>query len=232
MIKLSDYVSHTGYHGYLGNKLLQNIGISVLSKKYNLFPSYDVPVESDILKFNLYYGNQKIEKCKEYHDTDLNYLLTNQKELEHGIIFNGYFQHKSLLLGCRHLVDEIITKREIVRKDTVFVHVRLGDAEIVNHGIDYYRAMLNSISFKEGIISSDSPNHDIVKKLSQEYSLNNFYSSPIDTILVGSECEHRVLSGGTFSWWIGFLGNNNNVYCRREPKFHGDIFVYPEWNYF
>lgn len=63
MIKLSDYVSHTGGQGRLGNKLLQNIGISVLSKKYNLFPSYDVPFESDILKFNFYCGNQKIKKC-------------------------------------------------------------------------------------------------------------------------------------------------------------------------
>ena len=228
MLKIAECASC----GRLGNKLLQNVGMSALSKKYDLLPLYNVIKESNLLKLNLYYGNKTIENCKLYDDSDLDYLLNGETKINNGIIFNGYFQQKNLLFYHKNLVDKIISKREIVKKNTVFVHVRLGDAEQVNHGIDYYRSVLNTISFNEGFISSDSPNHDIIKKLSQEYNLNLFYSSPIDTILFGSQCEHRVLSGGTFSWWIGVLGDNTNVYCRKEPKFHGDIFVYPEWRYF
>ena len=229
MIKLCDQIRY----GRLANKLLQNIGISIIAKKYDYFPEYHDIQENNLIGLNLFYGRKKNTNFVWYNEVEsLEYLLGQDTKIDNGIIYHGYFQNRYFLLNHKKSIGEVLKKREIVRKDTVFVHVRLGDAEIVNHGIDYYRAILNSISFKEGMISSDSPNHDIVKKLSQEYSLNNFYSSPIDTILVGSECEHRVLSGGTFSWCIGFLGNNNNVYCRREPKFHGDIFVYPEWNYF
>jgi len=49
--------------------------------------------------------------------------------------------------------------------------------------------------------------------------------------MFGSTCQHIVLSGGTFSWLIGFLGFFSDVYfpSNREKVWYGDIFVFPRW---
>jgi hypothetical protein len=228
MIKLCNSVKN----GRLGNKLLQNVGISVLSKKYNLVPEYHDIVENNLIGLNLYFGKNKNSNFIEYYDDDLEKLLNQYTKIDNGINFNGYFQNINLLLENKNLVDEVITKREVKKYDQVFVHVRLGDAKHHNFGISYYENILNSIFFNGGLISSDEPDDDMILKLSKKYKLDIYNSSPIDTIMVGSEYEYRVLSGGTFSWWIGYLGNNDKVFCHKTPKFHGDIFVYPNWNYF
>lgn len=219
-------------YGRLGNKLLQNVGVSVLSKKYDFFAKYNEIQENHILNLNLNSGSIVHQDCKIYTDLELEYLLDSQTKLENGIIYNGYFQFKCLLLDNKKLVESVVPKIEITQKNKVFVHVRLGDVENVNYGLNYYEEILNNISFSDGMVSSDSPDHHIVQTLAKKYDLQILNCSPIDTLLIASQYEHRVLSGGTFSWWIGFLGNNNNVYCRRKPMFHGDIFVYPEWKYY
>ena len=82
------------------------------------------------------------------------------------------------------------------------------------------------------LVSSDSLENPMIKNLSEKYNLKIFNSSPIDTIIIGSEYEYRVLSNGSFSWMIGYLGDNNKVFCPTTLTYHGDMFVYPEWNYF
>ena len=46
-----------------------------------------------------------------------------------------------------------------------------------------------------------------------------------------SKLNHNlILSEGSFSWWIGFLSNAENIYYNQRERFwHGDIFVFPEW---
>jgi hypothetical protein len=228
MIKLCDTVKN----GRLGNKLMQNIGISVLAKKYNLFPEYHNIIENNLIGLDLFYGENKFDNYSYFNDDDLEHLLSKNTQINNGIIFSGYFQNKSLLLENANLIKQIIKKRKIKYHKKVFVHVRLGDVENSNPGILYYKNILNSIDFDSGFISSDCLNHPMVLELSNEYNLEIFDSTPIDTILTGSECEYRVVSGGTFSWFIGYLGDNDNVFAPKIPKFHGDIFVYSGWKLF
>jgi hypothetical protein len=48
--------------------------------------------------------------------------------------------------------------------------------------------------------------------------------------MFGSTCKHIILSGGTFSWLIGFLSRNSNVfYPDIKTKWFGNIFNCSKW---
>ena len=229
MIKLCDQVRY----GRLANKLLQNIGISIIAKKYDYFPEYHDIQENNLIGLNLFYGRKKNTNFVWYNEVEsLEHLLDQDTKIDNGIIYHGYFQNKYFLLNHKKSIGEVLKKREIKKYNEVFVHVRLGDQISSNQGIKYYEKILDSISFNGGMISSDSLEHPMIEELSKKYNLKVFNSSPIDTIITGSEYEYRVLSNGSFSWMIGYLGDNDNVFCPTTLPYHGDIFVYPEWKYF
>jgi hypothetical protein len=52
--------------------------------------------------------------------------------------------------------------------------------------------------------------------------------------MFASTCNHIVLSGGTFSWLIGFLAffSKSIYYPRIKNKWYGDIFIFPHWEMF
>jgi len=49
--------------------------------------------------------------------------------------------------------------------------------------------------------------------------------------MFGSTCNNIVLSGGTFSWLIGFLAikSENIYYPELKEKWYGDIFSFLNW---
>ena len=49
--------------------------------------------------------------------------------------------------------------------------------------------------------------------------------------MFGSTCNNIVLSGGTFSWLIGFLAikSENIYYPEIKQKWYGDIFSFSNW---
>ena len=51
------------------------------------------------------------------------------------------------------------------------------------------------------------------------------------TIMFGSTCDKLILSGGTFSWLIGFLAffSKNIYYIEFEKKWYGEIFSFSKW---
>lgn len=144
------------------------------------------------------------------------------------ITLNGFFQRKDSVVEFY----ETLKFTHAERKEGTFVHVRLGDL-LENHSqsgsrfasADYYRKALAGTN--GGHISSDSPDNPIIKELCAEFNLKIYQDAPENTILFGAGFSKKVLSLGTFSWWIGFLGNQNNVICPNPlnfPKWHGDIF--------
>lgn len=149
------------------------------------------------------------------------------------IHFNGFFQTQEVVKNFSELDFLKIENRE-----GAFVHVRLGDllqshAKSGNRFMDqeyYERAIEDSTG---GYISSDSPDHPIVQRLMEKYNLTLFNDSPENTIIFAAGCSKKVLSLGTFSWWIGYLGNQNEVICpdsRKCVEWHGNIFPQQGWN--
>lgn len=216
------------YQGRLGNNLFQYFTALILSNKFNQKISNILP--SNILKDNLI--NNDIQYSDDLIVNDNNVIdIIEQDTVNSNLILDGYFQKRDLLKYF--IQSEHIQNNNEKLVEGSFVHVRLGD--ISNDAtrcceIQYYEKALQGLN--GGYISSDSPNHEIVKRLSNKFNLEVFQNSAEITLIFGSQFENKILSLGTFSWWIGFLGNQNNVICPSQKEYiewHGDIFPFLNW---
>ena len=213
----------------LGNLLCVNFIMHLLSKKFNLLSDYIAICEYEELGFKYHIGSNSIPLMIEYTDDTIIDLLSGTDFIDHGITFNGYGQIKDIVLNYRNELDNIIQK-DFEIKNGVFVHVRLDDASHNNPGIEYYRRCLNEINADCGYISSDSPNHPIVNSLIEEFNLILYDNLTIETLNFAKTFNKLVLSGGTYSWWIGVLSKASSIYYpKAKIAWHGDIFVFPEW---
>lgn len=215
------------YKGRFGNNLFQYFTAALLSAKFN--QSILNPLENKIFKFNDQCDDCKYDGNLVVNDENIFEILKLDK-IDKNIILDGFFQNRTILEFLN--LNKYLFEYENSKLSGTFVHVRLGD--ISNDSacckIEYYRKALNGL--KGGCISSDSPNHEMIKKLSEEFELKIFENSPEETIIFGCQFENKILSLGTFSWWIGFLGNQNNVICPVQKEYrewHGDIFPFLNW---
>jgi len=135
-------------------------------------------------------------------------------------------------------------KERYKNNEDIYIHVRLGDVAQFNPGFEYYDLCLSKIieyrdktassqSLKRAFISSDSIHDPLCRQLIEKYGLIELSTDEIDTILFASTCRYVVLSNGTFSWLIGFLGVFSQVFYPKiyqlDGFWHGNIFVFPHW---
>ena len=116
----------------------------------------------------------------------------------------------------------------------LFIHIRLGDVKQKTEQLQkYYIDTIDKLTFDKGFITSDSIDHSLCKKLIQKYKLEIIDKTEVETIMFGSVCKNIVLSGGTFSWLIGFLAlSSSNIYYPELPlgdRWYGDIFCFSNW---
>ena len=147
-------------------------------------------------------------------------------------ILDGFFQDEqtiySFLINDSLFIDPKYN-------DFLFVHVRLGDINDSTGrscGYDYYSRAIRSLRTNKGFISSDSPRSSLTKKLAEEFGLEIFNESPEETITFAASCSAKVLSLGTFSWWIGFLGRESDIICPNpstRTRWNGKIFEPMGW---
>jgi hypothetical protein len=145
----------------------------------------------------------------------------------------GYYQSPEVVEKLSQYKLKLF--KNIEEKEGIFCHLRMGDIEhrsSCRPTIDYYRRALKQCDQAGGFISSDSPRHSDVFALMEEFGLERFDGSEEETILFGAQFSNKALSLGTFSWWIGFLGSQNNVLCPKRSNYdiwHGDIFCVENW---
>jgi hypothetical protein len=219
------------YNGRLGNNLFQCVAAYFFAKKFNL--SITSNIIDNTFKFpqlnGLTYSNHKLI----VNDSNFLELLNSETIEPRHYIFDGFFQIKDFVLNYRNEIKSLFDlSYDKSNKDEVFVMYRIGDVEGVRQmlPIEYYQDALNKISSKSGYITSDSPNHPNVIKLSKEFNLTIYNNTPSETINFAKNFNNLVLSEGSFSWWIGILSNSKNIYYNQRERFwHGDIFVFPEW---
>jgi hypothetical protein len=223
------------YAGRYGNKLFQFFAANIFSRKFK--DGITNPLDTRLIYYDPL-PPLSFERTVEV--TDENFM-----EFLHGSTGLTNF-HFASNYQTEEIVNEFDRNRHILTSfDTsptngVFVHVRLGDLlspfyrGTGNKHIpfEYYDLALDGLGFSDGYISSDTPDHEIVTHLKNKYQLISFSASEDDTLIFASKCNMKVLSLGTFSWWIGFMGNQRCVIYPdqfRCIKWHGDIFTFKHW---
>jgi hypothetical protein len=224
------------YGGRLGNNLFQFFCANIISNKFNLPISN--PLKNSIIPYK-----DKENKFfeKDVIVTESNFFeIMGKDDIDCNLHLQDWFQNENIVDLFIENRDKLnLFKNYDEKNEDVFIHVRLGDLFQTHNGngsrflsYEYYDSILENLKFKKGYISSDSPENDMVKSLITKYNLELFNDSPENTIIFASQCNNKVLSLGTFSWWIGFLGSQKNVICPNQEKnikWHGKIFTIKNW---
>ncbi len=209
--------------GRLCNQIIRNLSLSLLAKKYDLYVEYsNFDNINNKLGIKLFIGNQKYDETIAINDDNyMHYLKNDVKNNKNFDLMNGFFQDEEITtILFNHLKDNkdnIINKNNYRERynnnNDIFIHIRLTDVSKFNPGIDYYIHCLNLIKYDNIYIGTDNFNDDLIKKLKNLYpNIIFFKEDPIKTIQFGSTCKNIILSHGTFSAIIGYIGFFSNVY--------------------
>lgn len=189
---------------------------------YKFITSNDFPFLPENVNYN-FVLNHIFCQTKEFTLYLKDYFY--QKEIQKKIIEANPYESRYNIPPDHNLI-----KPYIKGNNDVFVHVRLGDVPQYCPSLKYFESILSEIKFDKGYIASDSINHPLCKTLINKYKLIPYLANEVDTIQFANTCKYLVLSNGTFSWMMGFLGYFSTVYYPiMKVVWHGDIYQFPEW---
>jgi len=229
----------TNCSGRLGNRFFQNMVVDMIARMYNLPANYGYSEIFKKLGFNFFTGSNQFELTILLTDENINYVLDGQTSGVNIILSDVYFQNPETAKRIRENINKETIKNNNIfanrynNNNDVYIHVRLGDLQDRNltPGFDYYDKVLSSISFENGFISTDSINDPLIERLVNKYKLNILLTDEVQTIQFGSTCKYIVTAGGTFSWMIAVLGFYSTIFYPKDfLTWHGNIYVFPDWN--
>lgn len=224
----------------LGNKIFVDVMMSLLAKKYDYkIQSFLSQQECAKLGIQLFSGS--IEKTRMQNYTDNNLMqLTNQNISDiDGINYTGYCQSPEVITKHIEEINEIcnrsLSKEPI---EETFIHIRLGDLAYSQNmkplDIEYYEECIDKSGSKNIVISTDTPNHHLIKTLLDKHGAKIFISTdPVEVINFGRRFSKIIASFGTFSWWIAFLSGHKNIYypSPQRPGNFSPFLGLSDWNF-
>lgn len=239
-------VNNTYQHGgRLGNLFFVGMALHFIAVKNKLKVAYKYHDSFKKLGIKLFVGQNTYKETIQLLDTNFYNFIRSDELLDKNvsIVNNVWCQTEEFSFFLKNYFLEDINKINIINNNIfktrynnnndIFIHVRLGDISdtIWIHPFSYYDKALSGINFENGYISSDSINHQICNQLITKYNLKIINYNEIETIMFASTCNNIVLSSGSFSWMIGLFSYYSTVYYPKiYNKWHGNIFVFPEWN--
>jgi hypothetical protein len=236
------------YYGRLGNIFFGNMALHFIAQKHDIPICYTRENEFNELGLTFYktQGRTLVNPTPiDINDTTFMDLIQSKDSSEDHIfhyVDYTFFQTKEFALYLADYFSKSEHQAPIraanpfrERYNTnscVYVHVRLGDK--IHDNIcskAYFEKALNAIPFKDGYISSDTPDDPIVTELANTYKLQIINDTEIRTLQLASTCRYQILSQGTFSFIMAILGFHTEVVQWPQIKipWHGNIFVIPEW---
>ena len=229
-----------------GNLFFINMAFHFIAIKNNLKISYKYYKQFKDLGIQFFVGEKTYKEDKYISDADFFSIIKQGMKLEKNIVIdikNFFCQTKEFCFFMRESFQTVF-KESVVKKNIfnnryndnsdVFLHVRLGDVANEKYkaeNLSYYDNILSKLVFDKGYISSDSIDDDVCKILIEKYNLQIIDFCEISTIMFATTCKYLLLSGGTFSWLIGFLAFYSDAvyYPKRKNTWYDDIFVFDEW---
>jgi hypothetical protein len=221
-------MSSTHGHGRLCNQVVRNVASSVIAEKFDLCITYHNFNMMKDLNIPLFYGKNTYGTTAGVNNN--NYVeILNRNSLNDNLRFHDYLSTNAISTYvhnyiCKesiidHYIEKNPHKLRFNNNNDCFVHIRLGDVTKYNPGFEYYDSVLQKLDVNKIYISSDTPNHNIIQRLLKNHqNASVFHSNPIDTIHFGSTCKYIVLSNGTFSAILGYLGYHSTVYYKKLSK--------------
>ena len=228
--------------GRLGNNMTVYITMRSIAEKHRLNIPHVFPF---FFKKPTKYPKTDIKKTLHVGDENLAQILTIDPEPQVSFCADprSHFQSKESSYNIQKCIIEFLVDDMPDDSDGIFIHHRLGDLVHNEQGSDdrvvkmeYFEKAIESIpNYQQykSYITSDSPNDDRIKYIIDKYGFELYDTGPLHTVKFGSQFSHKILSLGTFSWWIGILGNQSNVVhpvVQEYPIWHGDIFVFDHWH--
>jgi len=239
-------INNTSLHnGRFGNLFFANMFLHFMSIKYNLKCYYKHEIWFNRLGIYFNKGKNIYKKNLLVNDKNYMHVLKNNLEKVNIIIKNAWFQSKEFsnmifnYFNKYNLFEKIKNKNKYKerydRNNDLFIHIRLGDIKnrLDNKiKLNYYEKLLNNINYNVGYISSDNINDQMCIDLITRYKLDVINYDEVETIMFGSTCNNIILSGGSFSWLIGFLAfYSKNIYYPKLENcwYNQDIFSFSDW---
>jgi hypothetical protein len=229
--------------GRFGNHIFRNLALHFLSLNNNIKFTYSYLNEFNELGIELYSsGLNTYDEYINIDDSNFFYYIKNNVKFNKNInLKEMYAQTEEFAFYIKKYIYQEEQKNKIItnnlfkerynNNNDVFLHIRLGDVVHHNPGFVYYDSILFNLQFENGYVSSDLLDHPMCIALINKYNLKTVKDTEVKTIMFGSTCKTIILSNGTFSWTVGLLGFYSKIYYPKiKNNWHGNIFVFPEWN--
>lgn len=232
------YTITTSKRGRLCNQIIRNLCVSLIAKRHDLFVEYSEYDKITSIGIELYIGKKKHKETIILNDDNF-FDILNSNNFAYNLDPNlNYFQTHSITNFLFNYLNSEDVKNNIINKNPFknrynnnndcFIHIRLTDASQYCPNHKYFIDIINKINYDNIYIATDDSTHDIIYQLKLIFpSITIINYNDIETIQFGSTCQHIIVSHGTFSAMIGYLGFNSNIYYREIDKknlWHGDIF--------
>ena len=220
--------------GRLANQIIRNLCVSIIAEKFNLYVEYSEYSKILSLGINLFVGSKIFDNTIVLNDYNF-FDILNQPVLSANLDGNNsFFQTKEITnflydylntykIKC-NIINKNPFKERINNNNDCFVHIRLTDASEWSPKLDYFLNSINNITYDNLYIASDDINHEMVKAIKNEKNCVILQLDDVRTIQFGSTCKTIILSQGTYSAMIGYLGFDSTIIYYRNNVWHGNIY--------
>lgn len=224
--------------GRLGNQIIRAIAVSMIAEKMGIRVQYSSHYAIQQLGIPLYSDKKTYRNTVDLTDENYNTLYETppMANLNPGeLCFQTQMittKIKAYLNRHQHSIrNKNPFQNRYNHNNDVFIHIRLGDVAQYNPGLSYYKKAIEECA-SYGIIylSTDEPSHLIVQELQKYSNITLLSYDEIQTIQFGSTCRFIILSHGSFSAVIGYMGFLSMVYYPPHThRWYGDMFSIDGW---